>query len=63
MPEYLPNVYLDGYHTVIQEERYKPRRNCRICGDPIFDGSAFYTDGQQTSHMNCLLGQKEDSNE
>lgn len=38
---------------IISEERHGPRSRCRICGESVYNGSSFYTDGYQTVHLWC----------
>ena len=44
---------------IINEERYRQRTRCRVCGEYVYNGSAFYTDGYQTVHLDCAFGEEE----
>lgn len=46
---------------IISEERHRPRRRCRRCGEDVFDGSSFMMDGYQTVHMDCYFNERAES--
>ncbi len=40
---------------IISEERHRNRTRCRVCGESVYNGASFYTDGYQTVHMDCYF--------
>lgn len=46
---------------IISEERHRPRRHCRRCGEDVYDGTSFYSDGYQTIHMDCYFKERTES--
>lgn len=38
---------------IISEERHRPRSRCRICGESLYNGQAFYSDGYSSVHIDC----------